>query len=158
MSVLVVGGAGYIGSHMVRALEETNRRCAVLDDLSTGHRDAVGGNFFKGRIDDRDSVGHALAASGTSAVMHFGSFIQVGESVKSPAKYYDNNVAGTIGLLNALCERGSGASSFPRARPSTANPLPPRFPNPTVPSPSTPMDAASSWSNSSCPITSERTA
>lgn len=106
MSVLVAGGAGYIGSHMVKALDEADRRCAVLDDLSTGHRDAVTGTFFAGGIGDREAVQRALASCGATAVMHFASFIQVGESVVNPAKYYDNNVAGTIRLLDTLCASG----------------------------------------------------
>jgi UDP-glucose 4-epimerase len=106
MSVLVVGGAGYIGSHMVKTLRESGRGAGVLDDLSTGYRDAVAGGFVEGPLEDRETVHRALDQFAATAAMHFASFIQVGESVTSPAKYYANNVAGTIGLLNALCERG----------------------------------------------------
>jgi UDP-glucose 4-epimerase len=106
VSILVVGGAGYIGSHMAKVLGEANRGAVVLDDLSTGHRDALAAPLVEGRIQDRDAVHRALDISGATAVMHFASYIQVGESVANPAKYYGNNVAGTIRLLDALCERG----------------------------------------------------
>lgn len=104
--VLVVGGAGYIGSHMVRALAEAGRGACVLDDLSTGHRDAVGVALVEAGLEDAAAVSRAVAASSAGAAMHFASFIQVGESVAAPAKYYANNVANTVSLLNALCEAG----------------------------------------------------
>lgn len=106
MKVLVIGGAGYIGSHMVKTLGR--RRCSVttLDDLSTGHRDAVlAGEFVQGNCGDRGVLDEVLAA-GFDAVMHFASFIQVGESVHHPDKYYLNNFVNTLTLLDAMRAHG----------------------------------------------------
>ena len=107
MKILVVGGAGYIGSHMVKLLGE--RRCAVttLDDLSSGHRDAVlTGDFVQGDMADTELLRSLFARRKYDAVMHFASFIEVGESVREPAKYYRNNVANTLALLAAMREAG----------------------------------------------------
>lgn len=107
MNILVVGGAGYIGSHMVKLLGE--RGCAVttLDDLSSGHRDAVlTGDFVLGDMADTELLRSLFARRKYDAVMHFASFIEVGESVREPAKYYRNNVANTLALLTAMREAG----------------------------------------------------
>ena len=107
MNILVVGGAGYIGSHMVKLLGE--RGCAVttLDDLSSGHRDAVlTGDFVQGDMADTELLRSLFARRKYDAVMHFASFIEVGESVREPAKYYRNNVANTLALLAAMREAG----------------------------------------------------
>lgn len=107
MSILVVGGAGYIGSHMVKLLGE--RGCAVttLDDLSSGHRDAVlTGDLVQGDMADTELLRSLFARRKYDAVMHFASFIEVGESVREPAKYYRNNVANTLTLLSAMREAG----------------------------------------------------
>ena len=107
MNILVVGGAGYIGSHMVKRLGQ--RGCAVttLDDLSSGHRDAVlTGDFVQGDMADTELLRGLFAARKFDAVMHFASFIEVGESVREPAKYYRNNVANTLALLSAMREAG----------------------------------------------------
>ena len=110
MKILVVGGAGYIGSHMVKMLGQRGCRVTTLDDLSSGHRDAVlCGDFVQGDMADR-SVLDAVLSRGFDAVMHFASFIQVGESVQQPAKYYQNNVVNTLGLLDAM--RAHGVSRF----------------------------------------------
>lgn len=102
-SILIVGGAGYIGSHMVKMLERLNYSPIVLDNLSTGHRDAVlNAEFIIGDMADTALLDHIFKTHTISAVMHFASFIQVGESVLNPAKYYTNNVAGTLNLLNAM--------------------------------------------------------
>ncbi len=102
-SILVVGGAGYIGSHMVDTLRHANLTPVVLDNLSTGHADAVlDAELIVGDIADTVLLDQLFAKYHFSAVMHFASFIQVGESVKDPAKYYTNNVAGTLNLLNAM--------------------------------------------------------
>ncbi len=107
MNILVVGGAGYIGSHMVKLLGE--RGCAVttLDDLSSGHRDAVlTGDLVQGDMADTELLRSLFARRKYDAVMHFASFIEVGESVREPAKYYRNNVANTLTLLSAMREAG----------------------------------------------------
>ena len=103
MKVLVVGGAGYIGSHMVLTLAEAGHEVIVLDDLSSGHEEAVlGGEFVAGSIEDSDLLDGLLADRRPDAVMHFASFIQVGESVEQPAKYYRNNFTNTMNLLDAM--------------------------------------------------------
>ena len=110
--VLVVGGAGYIGSHMVKMLGRQGCDVTTLDDLSSGHRDAVVcGDFVQGDMGDR-AVLDAVLARGFDAVMHFASFIQVGESVQQPAKYYQNNVVNTLGLLDAMRSHGVGRFIF----------------------------------------------
>lgn len=110
LRVLVVGGAGYIGSHMVKMLGQQGCRVTTLDDLSSGHRDAVlCGDFVPGNFGDR-AVLDAVLSQGFDAVMHFASFIQVGESVQQPDKYYRNNVTYTLGLLDAM--RAHGVNKF----------------------------------------------
>jgi len=101
--ILVVGGAGYIGSHMVACLVRQGYIPIVLDDLSTGHRESVSeAKLVIGNIGDSQLLDSLFAQHDFSAVMHFASFIQVGESVLDPAKYYQNNLANTLSLLNAM--------------------------------------------------------
>jgi UDP-glucose 4-epimerase len=108
--VLVIGGAGYIGSHMLKMLGQQGCSITTLDDLSSGHRDAVlCGKFVQGNFGDR-AVLDAVLSNGFDAVMHFASFIQVGESVQYPDKYYRNNVTNTLGLLDAM--RAYGVNKF----------------------------------------------
>lgn len=110
MNVLVVGGAGYIGSHMVKLLGQLGCSVTTLDNLSGGHRDAVlCGDFVQGNFGDR-AVLEAVLSRRFDAVMHFASFIQVGESVQHPDKYYRNNVTYTLGLLDAM--RAHGVNKF----------------------------------------------
>ncbi|BAU48593.1 UDP-glucose 4-epimerase [Sulfurifustis variabilis] len=107
MRVLVTGGAGYIGSHMVKMLLGQGAEVATLDDLSCGYRDAVvGGEFVKGDTGDRACLDALFGRRKFDAVMHFASFIQVGESVRDPAKYYRNNVTHTLTLLDAMAAHG----------------------------------------------------
>ncbi|MGA0806754.1 MAG: UDP-glucose 4-epimerase GalE [Pseudohongiellaceae bacterium] len=109
--ILVVGGAGYIGSHMVKLLLRSGYRVTVLDDLSGGFRDAVPeGLLVEGSITDTALLQRLFARTAFSAVMHFASFIQVGESVADPAKYYANNVAATLLLLEVM--RKTGVDKF----------------------------------------------
>ena len=106
MRVLVVGGAGYIGSHMVKMLGRRGDQVTTLDDLSSGHRDAVlAGHFVQGSCGDRALLDQVLS-QGVDAVMHFASFIQVGESVQHPDKYYRNNVVNTLTLLDGMRAHG----------------------------------------------------
>jgi len=110
MKILVVGGAGYIGSHMVKMLGRLGCRVTTLDDLSSGHRDAVVvGDFVQGNCGDR-AVLDGVLALGFDAVMHFASFIQVGESVQHPDKYYQNNFVNTLTLLDSM--RAHGVERF----------------------------------------------
>lgn len=102
-SVLVIGGAGYIGSHMVRHLAKAGLSPIVLDDLSCGFRQAVGNTqLIEGDCGNADLLDSVFSNHDITAVMHFASYIQVGESVNDPGKYYDNNVARTVTLLNAM--------------------------------------------------------
>jgi UDP-glucose 4-epimerase len=103
MNVLVVGGAGYIGSHMVKRLGRAGCDVLTLDNLSSGHRDAVlFGEFVEGDLADRALLDQIFSTRQIDAVMHFASFIQVGESMCDPAKYYQNNVVNSLNLLNAM--------------------------------------------------------
>lgn len=103
MRVLVVGGAGYIGSHAVRLLIQSGHEVWVYDNLSTGHRAAVPqGLLIEGELLDGARLKSALAGNRIDAVMHFAACALVGESVENPAKYYQNNVAGTLTLLDAM--------------------------------------------------------
>jgi UDP-glucose 4-epimerase len=104
MTVLVTGGAGYIGSHMVRTLLRAGRSVVVLDNLSTGHRNAVhlDAAFVHGDVRDASAVEHVLRTHGVVEVLHFAAFIEVGESVAFPLKYWDNNLNGALSLLRAM--------------------------------------------------------
>jgi UDP-glucose-4-epimerase GalE len=102
-TVLVTGGAGYIGSHAAKALSSAGHRVVVFDSLVAGHRDAVKyGEFVKGDILDTAAVRSTLETHRVDAVMHFAAFFDVGESVRAPAKYYRNNVVGTVSVLEAM--------------------------------------------------------
>lgn len=102
-TILVVGGAGYIGSHMVKMLLGLGYGVTTLDNLSTGYRDAVlGGEFVLGDLADRALLDRLFGERKIDGVMHFASFIQVGESVQNPAKYYENNVVNTLNLLDTM--------------------------------------------------------
>jgi UDP-glucose 4-epimerase len=103
MKVLVVGGAGYIGSHMTLVLRRQGAEVIGLDDLSSGHADAVlFARLVQGSIEDTGLLDRLFADENFDGVMHFASFIQVGESIEHPAKYYRNNVTHTINLLDAM--------------------------------------------------------
>ena len=107
MNVLVVGGAGYIGSHMVERLGASGVDVTTLDSLVSGHRDAVlHGDFIEGDMADRELLDSLLGTRKFDAVMHFASHIEVGESVRLPGKYYRNNVAHTLVLLEAMLAAG----------------------------------------------------
>jgi UDP-glucose 4-epimerase len=104
---LIVGGAGYIGSHVVKALCARGARVLVLDDLSRGHRAAAGGaTLIEGNLGDRALLDAVLGAEAVDCVMHFAALIEVGESVIVPLTYYENNVARTLVLLDAMRKHG----------------------------------------------------
>lgn len=107
MNFLITGGAGYIGSHMVRMLHGLGHAVVVLDDLSAGFRDAVpDSEFVEASLHDRAAL-HALFASHRfDAVVHFAAFSAVGESVRDPAKYYRNNLCGSLNLFDAMRAHG----------------------------------------------------
>lgn len=103
MKILVVGGAGYIGSHMVKQLALTNNEVITLDNLSCGYKDAVKyGELVVGDLGDAAVLDQLFGKHKFDAVMHFAAFIEVGESVTNPAKYYRNNVSNTQVLLDAM--------------------------------------------------------
>jgi UDP-glucose-4-epimerase GalE len=102
-AVLVTGGAGYIGSHAAKALHQAGYRVVVFDNLVAGHRAAVKfGELVEADIVDTAAVRAALRRHEISAVMHFAAFLDVGESVREPAKYYRNNVTGALSVLEAM--------------------------------------------------------
>lgn len=106
-SVLVTGGAGYIGCHACKVLARAGYRPVVFDDLSRGHREAVRwGPLVEGELGDRERLCAALGTHRVSAVMHFAAYAYVGESVADPAMYYRNNLGGTLSLLEAMRETG----------------------------------------------------
>jgi UDP-glucose 4-epimerase len=106
--VLVTGGAGYIGSHAVLALQDAGWTVAVIDDLSNGNRSVVPGDvpFYHGNIADRALVGRILAEQGIGAIMHFAGSIVVPESVERPLDYYANNTLASHALIRAAVDAG----------------------------------------------------
>jgi UDP-glucose-4-epimerase GalE len=106
--VVVTGGAGYIGSHAVRALVDAGHAVAVIDDLSAGHPAALpaGVPLTRAAIHDVDAVGRVLVEHRADAVMHFAAWLAVGESVAKPLEYYQNNVAGALAVLAAMRDAG----------------------------------------------------
>lgn len=106
-NVLVTGGAGYIGSHACKALAQAGYNPVTLDNFVYGHRWAVQwGPLVEGDLADRGLLTQVMADFRIDAVMHFAAFAYVGESVRDPGKYFRNNVANTLGLLDAMVERG----------------------------------------------------
>ena len=105
--VLVCGGAGYIGSHTVKALSEAGHRVVVLDNLSTGHAQAIRDvTLVEGDVRDTDLVESTLRRYGVTAVVHFAGLLSVEESIREPARYYKQNVLGSLSLLDAMVTTG----------------------------------------------------
>jgi UDP-glucose 4-epimerase len=105
--VLVAGGAGYIGSHMVKRLEQAGEPFVVLDNLERGHEAALrGAPLVRADLRDPDSLRAAFRSRDIDVVLHFAAYIEVGESVKDPAAFWQNNVVGTWNLLEAAREAG----------------------------------------------------
>lgn len=109
--ILVTGGAGYIGSHCALALLEKGNDIVIFDNLSTGHIETINNlskygkvNFVQGDLLNKDDLKSVFEKFEIDAVVHFAAFSQVGESVKNPEKYYNNNVCGTMNLLSAMIE------------------------------------------------------
>ena len=106
-AILVTGGAGYIGSHVVKLLGERGEKVVVLDDLSTGNREAVlYGELVEGNTGDQTLVNNVLKRYDIKTVMHFAAHTIVPESVEKPLKYYGNNTACTRNLLECCDEAG----------------------------------------------------
>ncbi|MET0976507.1 MAG: NAD-dependent epimerase/dehydratase family protein, partial [Leifsonia sp.] len=114
MAWLVTGGAGYIGSHVVRAFRESGVDVVVLDDLSSGHREFVpdGVPFHAGSILDRDLLDRVFAEHPISGVMHIAGYKYAGVSVQRPLHTYEQNVTGTATLLAAMADAGVGRIVF----------------------------------------------
>lgn len=107
MKILVTGGAGYIGSHACKALKEKGYGVVVFDNLVYGHRAFVKwGEFVEGDLMERAQIDLAIKKFRPDAIMHFAAFAYVGESVADPSKYYNNNVVGTLNLLDSARENG----------------------------------------------------
>jgi UDP-glucose-4-epimerase GalE len=106
-TVLVTGGAGYIGSHAAKVLRQVGHDVVIYDNLCAGHREAaLGVPLIQGDTADVDTMRRAIRESGASAVMHFAAWLSVPDSVRNPAGYYRNNVTGTIGTLEAMAAEG----------------------------------------------------
>ena len=109
MKVLVAGGAGYIGSHTVKALQQAGHEPVIYDNASRGHKivgEILGAKAVWADLDDRDTLRRTLKEEQPECVMHFAAYAYVGESVHEPLMYYHNNVATTIGVLEAMREAG----------------------------------------------------
>jgi UDP-glucose 4-epimerase len=105
MKILVTGGAGYIGSHVVKALGQRGYEILVYDNLFTGHERAVlYGRLVKGDLSDKVFLDKVIKEFKPDAIMHFAAFIQVEESVREPLKYYRNNTVNTFNLLEVMRE------------------------------------------------------
>jgi UDP-glucose 4-epimerase len=122
--VLVAGGAGYIGSHMAKALSRAGHAVTVFDNLSTGHRAALRfGVFTAGDLRHRKDLEALFRQDMYDVVMHFAACCYVGESVEQPSEYYDNNVVGTLNLLEAMRAAGVGRLVFSSTCATYGNPL-----------------------------------
>ncbi|MBR3993505.1 MAG: UDP-glucose 4-epimerase GalE [Anaerotignum sp.] len=108
MAILVLGGAGYIGSHTVYALCEAGREVVVVDNLETGHVESVhpDAKFYQGDISDKSFITDVFEKENISAVIHFAAYSLVGESVGKPLKYYENNLCKTRDFLEVMVEKG----------------------------------------------------
>ena len=123
-TVLLVGGAGFIGSHVNEMLNREGYRTVVFDNLSRGSREAViRGTFFKGDLLDPKSLDLLFQEYPIDAVMHFAASTEVGESVENPLKYYQNNVTGTLNLLQAMQNHGVSLFIFSSTAAVFGNPL-----------------------------------
>ncbi len=127
MKILVTGGAGYIGSHVVKALGEAGHDLIIYDNLSTGHEWAVlHGRIVRGDLADRPFIAETLRGFRPAAVMHFAASIQVEESVREPLAYYRNNVINTLNLLEAM--RDAGVRRFIYSSTAAVYGIPARIP------------------------------
>ncbi len=128
LHILVVGGAGYIGSHMVKYLARAGYTVTTLDNLSTGHADAVRyGSLVIGDMTDTPLLNQLFQTHAFDAVMHFAASSLVGESVQHPAKYYQNNVSNTLNLLDAMVRHGVRHFIFSSTAATFGEPRTPRI-------------------------------
>lgn len=114
MAILVLGGAGYIGSHTALELVKAGNEVVIADNLVTGYRKAIpeGAKFYKGDLRDSDFLDNLFHQEKIDAVIHFAAYSLVGESVTNPLKYYDNNLYGTKVLLEAMVKNNVGKIVF----------------------------------------------
>jgi UDP-glucose-4-epimerase GalE len=127
-AVLVTGGAGYIGSHTVKALVRAGHQVVIYDNLSAGHAAVApligaGVTIVEGDILDTPRLQATLAGHGVGAVMHFAAWLSVGDSVREPARYYRNNVLGALSVLDAMLAAGVGRFVFSSTAAVFGNPL-----------------------------------
>lgn len=124
-NVLVIGGAGYIGSHIVKMLKEQGFKPVVYDNLSQGFKQAVDKKipFVKGDLSDKTLLKKVFKKYKIEAVMHFAALIEVGESIKNPAKYYQNNLAKVLNLLDSMLESGVKYFVFSSTAATFGNPI-----------------------------------
>jgi UDP-glucose-4-epimerase GalE len=126
VSVLVTGGAGYIGSHAVKELRAGGADVIIYDDLSAGHRaaaHAAGAPLVEGTIADTARLGEVLRTHRVEAIMHFAAWLSVSDSVRDPAGYYENNVAGTLAVLRAAVDAGVKYFIFSSTAATFGNPV-----------------------------------
>ncbi|MEY7999954.1 UDP-glucose 4-epimerase GalE [Clostridium sp. Mt-5] len=107
MSILVCGGAGYIGSHMVARLLEEGKKVIILDNFEKGHKNAIlGGKVYEGDLREEGALNKVFSENEIEAVIDFAAYSLVGESVNEPIKYFENNVGGTLNLIKAMKKYG----------------------------------------------------
>ncbi len=125
MNVLVVGGAGYIGSVVAAGLIEAGHSVTVFDNMSRGHIQAVpaAARLVTGDVEDRAALDRLFAAGSFDAVLHFAALIEAGESMKVPERYFRNNTANTLNLLEAMLSHGVGRLVFSSTAALYGNPV-----------------------------------
>lgn len=135
MRVLVTGGAGYIGSFTVRALQAARHEAVVFDNLSYGHRQAIDAELIQGDLADSAALDACLSTRSFDAIMHFGAFIEAGDSMVEAGRFFANNTGNAINLLNAAARHGIEKLVFSSTAGLYGNPvsLPIKESDPTVP-------------------------
>ena len=125
MKVLVAGGAGYIGSVVAAGLIDAGHRVTIFDNMSRGHLEAVpaAANLITGDLEDRAALDRVFAAGSFDAVMHFAALIEAGESMKIPERYFRNNTANTLNLLEVMLAHGVGRLVFSSTAALYGNPV-----------------------------------
>ena len=136
MRILVTGGAGYIGSFTVRALQEAGHQVVVYDNLVYGHREAIDAELVVADLADRQTLDRCLGGGSFDAIVHFAAFIEAGESMENAARFFHNNTANTIELLDAAVQHGVPQLVFSSTAAVYADgvPVPIKESAPTVPS------------------------